>query len=347
MSENIFQRLIRNEDSMTELLCGLLSYKPIRDIVIKLFTFEKLSAYDVTYEDVDTQKIINGVRPDILIEIDNKICIVVENKIYPWTPLTKNQPKEYLSYILNGNFSHGYLVLLTPSCYYNIKEIKNRIENFIDKNEKCHITEKSETKFEILNTKSNNKLICCFLTWEDIINKINLSELSKLNNYIDDFLKLLCSYFAKIELTCSEVAKMYDKNTAEGLPKILKLIEGVTQFLQSKYEDSIYVEQKKRWWETEFGCYVRYNGKDILWFGLWMNYWKEHGVPLCYGVSNSYPASVVNIFRKIVPDYVSYTDNPNVMWYISNVDKKILVENAKDDLIKLIDEMTQKLIAAF
>ncbi len=34
-----------------------------------------------------------------------------------------------------------------------------------------------------------------------------------------------------------------------------------------------------------------------MWFGVWMDFWKEEGVPLCFGVDDKWPAAVAEAFR--------------------------------------------------
>ena len=75
---NVLSRLVKNEDSTTEMLCGLMSFSPVRDAVLRLFTENQITCTEVQSDDIDTQfDTKTHGRPDLYISND-KCTILVE-----------------------------------------------------------------------------------------------------------------------------------------------------------------------------------------------------------------------------------------------------------------------------
>ena len=75
---NVLSRLVKNEDSTTEMLCGLMQFSPVRDVVLRLFTKNQITCAKVQCDDIETQfDTKTHGRPDLYISND-KCTILVE-----------------------------------------------------------------------------------------------------------------------------------------------------------------------------------------------------------------------------------------------------------------------------
>ena len=281
---NVLSYLIGNENDTTEMFYALLVYKPFREIVIKLFTKGKFGADDISWDDIETQSRIGNIIPDMVFRND-KVSVLVEVKTNCYCGLTNNQPGSYLGW-LAGPEPKGsrFFVALIPSVYNHQEKLEKRIKCFQKSNE-------------------NNSVTDVIITWNKLIQAVAENDLRELNQYIRDFCSLLKSWYEvpTIKFISEETRLMYDRNNAISIRKILQTVEDVTSTLKQNGHE-IENSFNRLWWKSgEYGCYIKFKGNYLLFFGLWQDYWEKSGQPLCYGIDEEWDSSVCKAFRKDHP----------------------------------------------
>ena len=81
------------------------------------------------------------------------------------------------------------------------------------------------------------------------------------------------------------------------------------------------------------------NGKEVLWFGMWFDYWKDRGVPLCFGVSKDWKPNVITEFKKLNPNCVTFPPNDPTPYLTADIDQLTFLSNQS------ISEITDILVS--
>jgi len=274
---NIFYNLVKNETSVTELFCNLMSFKPFRLLFLNMIK-EKgrdINLEKIGYDCFDTEISLGKDekkhgRADILLSVDQNDEYIFEIKIESWCNLTGNQPESYLNYLNNDN---ERLIFIIPENYYHIEEICERW--------------KKHTDYGADNIKENS-----IIFWEEILKKIKDAELDKLNLFISEFVEIMNSnwlYYEEIDFTIEEVKLlelkeseedylMENSNVPKLINKIFKVIEGVKLSCDLKKDN---VSQ-----EPDYYGYLINNttfklDDDIaVWFGTQYDLWALKGCPV-------------------------------------------------------------------
>lgn len=279
-----------------------MAYKPIRDTILQLFTDKSIDVHKVNYYDIDSQlPIQNHGRPDISIDAGN-YTILVEVKVDENRKLEPNQPTEYIDWLNKQQSKETYFVALIPKAYKHITDLEDKV----------HCSEGYKT--------GKVNFIC--ITWEKVITEFESREIDYLNSYVIDFLGILKKWYLTepFTFTFGEVERMYNRETASGLKKLMLTIDKVYEKIRKGATD---YEVKKRFSENlgdngEYACYVYHQNDEILYFGLWVEYWEKEGVPFCYGVSLK--SKVKNKFLKLHPKCYKFPqDKP--AYYLCDIDK--------------------------
>jgi hypothetical protein len=321
---NILSHLIKNENDTTKLLYALLTYKPFSNALLRLFTNGKVGTADLSWDDMSIQTTIGGSIPDLSI-LGEGVNIVVEVKTTPWRGLTDNQPQSYLQWLAAQDASKaGYFVAIVPPGYDHLLELKRRITSFHDSN-------------------TLNPVTSSIVTWDDVLETLCESDLDQMNPYIRDFCDLLNSWYEipVTKFTFEEVCTMYDANTAKAIRKLLRVVEDVISGIEQKGYKVEHGFQKK-WWEREgeYGGYVKCDDQNVLWFGLWQDYWEKSGVPLCFGVQDrQWDARICKEFIRMHPNYTRFPSNDPRPFVLENIQKDIILS---EDPVARILSMLEK-----
>ena len=323
---NILSQIIKNENETTELFYGLLSYKPFRVALINLFTGSSENSEFVTWDDIYLQKHlqINSDKfiPDLSI-LNHNISILVEIKTDPRTKLTDNQPKTYMDWLANKNKSkHCYFVAVIPPDYAGLEKLNELVQ--------------SHEKRERTN-KVNSKIF----SWDDIVKTIKENDLDQLNVYIDDFCKLLSSWYNSpaISFSLFEVKMIYSTDTAKAMKKLMSLMEQVLIGLKQK-NFKVETSFNKKWWEDgEYSIYALRDNDCLLYFGLWQDFWEKNGAPLSIGVDKEWNVEVVNEFAKRHPDAISFVSgDSSCEFYVIPIPMDILMsDDATSQILEILN----------
>lgn len=320
---NIFDNIVKNEDTLTYLLVNMLRMKKFREAFLEV-VFKKtendlkeitvdLNKIKIDYNDITAQhNTVENGRPDIVIENDD-VSYFIEVKVSKSTGLTDNQPVGYLQELLQKNQKNKGLILLAPRGYKHLKVYTEGLKN-------------------------KNRLFTNEIVWKSIINQIEIDELELWNPIISEFHKLLKHWFLAppIILNLKNIETMYTSDTPTAISKIVKIVDEVVKELNKGF-DGIY---KKKHITHEYGCYIPIaNLKDTpLFFGEWFPYWKKSGNPFCICILTEeilVKNAFVNICNKMHFPEPELFDN----WHVTYLPKNEIGAND----IKLVEKITDKI----
>lgn len=247
----IFDNIVYNENSFTELFKNYMRYKTFRDQFISLIGIVPPNII-IDFEHFTTQVSSNNCRPDMRISSEN-VEVFIEIKVWN-TRLTENQPLGYIKELEKVTKQYKALILIIPNHYKYIFEYNRRNKEY--------------------STTINKKII----HWDDIIKFIEENEIHQGNPMISEFLELLKEWFEpkKININSDFIAAMNNKQTPES---INNLVEIITQ-LNTEVTKRGFITRKKNNFLEEYGFYVE-NDKFSLFIGEWFHYWQNEGKPLC------------------------------------------------------------------
>jgi len=280
----IFDNLVNNENSLTELFKNYFSYDIFRKDFIKLIDLFP-SEIIIEYENLTTQQNSNNCRPDMRIRSED-VEIFIEIKVWD-TSLTDNQPVGYLNELMRINKKYKGLVLIVPDNYKHLTEYLKR---------------QSEYGFSI-----PSKIIY----WSQIITFLEKESYFS-DSILQEFLKLLTEWFIpkKINIDSDFELLMNNNQTPESILKLINLIDGLNQELTKRGV----VTTKKRNFLEEYGFYVEHQNFNLF-VGEWFHFWQKTGQPLCLSLETD-NNHIKEIFLEKALEFAA--DVPtyyNVTWF--------------------------------
>jgi hypothetical protein len=296
-----------------------MKYKLYRDKFLSLFLKENLD--EISFEDFDTQKRTELGQPDINISTDS-FKIFIEVKVNKWTVLTPNQPDGYIKELSKEpRGKEKWLIFLVPRGYENENYILSEMKKYDD--------------------NINHKIIY----WESIIDIIKSSELDKLNPIFKNFVNLLEDWYIPrpIIFEWEEIMEIFSDEIPQGLKKLRDLVNDVVKKMTP--------ERKVKWSGTgtflgsEYGVYF-YNSKnqEVLFFGIWFDFWENQKKPLCFGVYPKYPKEVIDYFRNRYSTKIKVFNNWEVSWFDENIffapDNTEVIQKELEQLLNEINKIT-------
>ncbi len=308
----IFENLVYNENTFTELFKNLMRYKIFRKLFLEQINKDLLE-YEIPFEDFSTQKTTENGRPDLVISnLDMEIFI--EIKVYD-TALTINQPTGYLKE-LEKSKKIRQLVLLIPHDYKYLQEYNSRKEEL------------------------QSPIPCTTIYWENIIQKIEEEEIHDSNPILSEYLTLLKQWFEapKIFLDQQFMKFMNDKFTPQNLEKLSKIIHQLKDTLHKK---DIKIGGFNKKILDEYGFYYDTDSFKLF-IGEWFEYWKHSGSPLCFALKSNNDQTL-DRFKKVVVEQ-GYSEVKahryyDVQWHCSDI--KINTNLGEVD----INELANKIVA--
>ena len=286
---NLFQNIVNDENSFTELLCNLLNmnYIQFKEIFFEFLGIKNPEKYefDTQYRTEKGQK--NG-RPDLFISSDDDI-IFIEIKTNN-TGLTKNQPKGYLKELGKLDFKNKYLYFIVPKYYSHIDELNDKL----------------------LKYKTDSKIHTDKLFWDNFFEHSRKSFSSeKTNDILSEFFQLLKDWFGynHINLPRKGEIDMNVKEFGKLLLDFEKTVCNIENLISSNgFKTKRY---KCNGGEIGFDIYDK-KGEYIGSFEIWTELWAKNGDIFVFITENDY-----GIARK------EYMADGKTYAYIS-LDAKIL-----------------------
>jgi len=319
---------------MTNLLRALCALKPIRDVIVKLFTQDKFDAEEVDFECISTQLNIGDAIPDMCIQNIN-LRIAVEIKTSDWRGLTANQPQVYLRWLTTQQAQDKFFVFLKPPHYSD----QQWQEYSIRKNVFCA-------------ANPGHGITFVEITWADVLSALEETGLSSTCIYTRDFENLIKEWYfpTPIRFTHNElrVTSMFNTDAGNAIFKIFKFVDQIES--EFKRAGFTVIRRPRRQIglnsrDYVYGFDIECGGKNVLFLGLWMAFWMDHGFPLCISVWKGYPhPEVLQRFATSFADHFEYPLNdPNPSLVKGIIDQHLLMENAvhnvSEDLLKYLNEI--------
>ena len=96
---------------------------------------------------------------------------------------------------------------------------------------------------------------------------------------------------------------LFNKELPSALSKLDQLLTQV-QHKARAYKFQPSPRPRRLWVDEEYGFYFKNDiGREVLWFGVWIPFWRETGYPLCFGVDQNWPERVRQAFQEAYPGY--------------------------------------------
>lgn len=273
--KNIFYGVVNNENSMTELLCNFIAYKPFRDLFLNLFLPHDESN-NFKFEDFQTQFTVelNNSRPDLVVT-NEEYEILIEVKTSN-SGLTDNQPTTYLQHLYELDKRNKYLIFLVPFGYAHESDWASKVIEFMSSNNESTV----QTKI---------------IYWNDLIKAIQKSELFLVSEKINEFFNLLKLWFEikEVKFSSLEVSYMLKPEIPSIMIKLFEIINEVKTYCGKNFKTKL--ERS----EIEYTVFFKdIDNYDLLSFGIWYEFWIEHDSPLCYGMHIDWNEKKVNHFKS-------------------------------------------------
>jgi hypothetical protein len=247
---NLFQNIVNDENSFTELLCNLsnIEYLQFKEKFFKFLGIKNPEEYDFDTQ-YRTDKKQNNGRPDLIISSDETIFFI-ENKINN-ARLTKNQPKGYLKELAQTNYKEKNLYFIIPKYYSHKDELNAKLKNF----------------------NKGSKICTKIFFWDDFFEKYKKEDFSKTNNILSYFFQLIREWFGYDHITLPSKGdiEMNVKEFGKQLLKFEHTIRIVERLISNGYKT------KSLKINGEFGFRISKKDNILGYFEIWTELWAAKG----------------------------------------------------------------------
>jgi len=278
MSErrHIFYNVVKDENSLTELLRNFLEYALFRQLffrqVLKLTDVQVPAADEIT-----TQRRLGDFgQPDVYVST-SEADLFIEVKVNH-VGLTDSQPTRYLEYLLQSKKQHKKLFFLLPEGYGHKPEVENRVSTFCQRY--------LDQEMPLVSVHS----------WNEVIHLIDQYDLHRVSPLFADFRALLKSWFEPpvVILNAHLIRRMFQTDIPALLMKLYATIDTLSGTLSKEYQ----ITKKKN--ENEYGLYLyTREGTPLMYVGVWYGFWQQTGSPFCLAVAaHEHGADAVDRFRQ-------------------------------------------------
>lgn len=322
---NIFLQIIQNENDLVNVLHALLVYEPFRKLFFELLTGEK--DISIKWEDIASEYRLEQGRPDLVI-LNKHIIIFIEIKFTEWCKLTQNQPDGYIHELKKiSDNRKKLLVFLLPPNYFHKKTIDQCLQD---------------------NSNLDGLPKVSIVSWGDIIDLLENNELIYLNSNFRHFYEWLKYRYCErpISFSYEEIEMIYQPQLLTFIKKLTGLVEVVLDEIKNSGYSVSYSFQKD-WWNSEYGGYISINKIDVLWFGIWPEFWEKHDshAPLCFGVhKGEWNETVVKKFEETYPNFIVFREVDIKPYLVVPIEKRTLfATNPKNEILKEIFSWLNKI----
>ncbi|MDP2895164.1 MAG: hypothetical protein Q8Q12_01225 [bacterium] len=326
MRPNVLRYLPNDEKAVATLLRALCVLKPIREVVVRLFTDKEFGADKVEFEGLTTEFHIGEAIPDMCLQAD-RLCVIAEIKVSDRRGLTPNQPETYLLWLARQPVDHKFFVLLVPPQYAE----QHRQEY-----------ERRKAAFRAREPDAGVRFV--EINWLDLRSAFNEADLSEASVYARDFRALLEEWYipVPVKFTPRElgVTDMFSRDAAKAVCDLFDFINKIALKLE---REGFNIERafQKRWWdpEGEYGIYISCENQYVLWLGVWTAFWRDHGRPLCIAVQKGkwHPA-IIRRFKNAFPDHLTYPPNDSHPYLTKCIEQHLLGADAVRDVADWLQE---------
>jgi hypothetical protein len=272
--ESIFHKLVKNENSYTQLLRNLMVRNDVfRTEFLSLFFGEQKANHVLAAHIHSQYKLENGGQPDILI-LTSSSCLIIEIKTENLTGRTPKQvlrsvseddPVTYLHYLQSKSLM-GFdtaLVFLVPPAWKHWHDLEDEIA-------------------EITLNGAKKAVAVKQFSWTEVLSHFRRTDKISGDAFIEEFCNLVAERFGATGFVKEEIDSMaYDTISLATALKINSLIEE-TRVKALKVTDATPLQITR----DEFGFFFKKNNKWVLYFGCWPSGGDESPHALCFGVED-------------------------------------------------------------
>jgi hypothetical protein len=321
-NKSVFENIVKNENAFTELFYNYLKFGVFRVLLLDIITFD-FDKQSIKYSNFETQyPLSNFGRPDLAL-LTNEVEILFEIKVNN-TSLTLNQPTSYYNYLKTKKTKkHKALILIAPDNYYDLDRYNRELSIIKGSNDEIH----TQTIY-----------------WNDIVRLIEKKDIPEISPLFKEYTNFLTIWFQmkSIFLDSLNITNMFGKEFPESLFKTLAIIDNVFKELK-KQEFNVWRTNDKNF--KEYGFAFQLPNDETLFFGLWFNYWRDNGNPICIGLDGDSKTQIeiINneLIHKNLSELIHYKD-----WYVTFIDKTTLMDiNSEKIISKLLSDIAFKLDA--
>jgi hypothetical protein len=253
--ESVFYHLVKDEDSLSELLCNLLRYPGLRAILRRLISAAVGNAMPpFLFRDVSSQvRTADGSeRPDFVIRADNWF-VAVESKRGS-RGLTAAQRQGYPETFDEVSEELRYLIFLVPEGY-------------------CHSPEIHELRLRC------KRATVAIVSWTDLVESVQSSAMAK-GEIFREFLALVTKWFTAKTVMIPEEGTMSlnVRESGSAYYAVLELITSVQQNMSGTHSTTEEIN------DDGYGFAVNDSHGQALWFGIDYDFWKQTGYVLSLAV---------------------------------------------------------------
>ena len=276
-TNSVFDNIVKNENAFTELFYNYLKFGVFRVLLLDLIAFD-FDKENIKYSNFDTQYSLSKFgRPDLAL-LTNEVEILFEIKVYN-TSLTLNQPTAYYNYLKTKNTKkHKALILIAPDNYYDLDRYNRELSVIND---------------------NNDEIFTQIIYWNDIVRQIEKKDIPEISPLFKEYTNFLTVGFQmkSIFLDSLNVTNMFGKEFPESLFKTLVIVDNVFRELK---------KQKFKVWRTndkyfeEYGFAFQLPDDEVIFFGMWFDYWRDNGNPICIGLDGDSKTHVEIINNELI-----------------------------------------------
>lgn len=270
--ENIFEGLVTNERTYTELFRNLCRYRFFRDEFARFViegskkdetqTTPALSGFSFTFPQIDTQWYAedSGTYPDVVIDTDD-LRLVIEMKTNTWTGFQPSQPETYLEDLAHHKAEVKGLLLLMPKYHSHERAITDKIDK--------------------PRNDADEQLLILVLYWEDFIQRLMDAGAQELNSVFRDYIDLSNEWFAngRIILRPTQCSTL-QQSMGQALFSLRALIEVIHARFSSSSSKKL---SRIKMTDYDFGFFISDADKTIGYFGVANFAWIYGPSPLLIG----------------------------------------------------------------
>lgn len=278
---NIFDGLVTNERTYTELFRNMCRYQFFRDAFARFVRDHRsqdqsrattaLADFSFGFAHVETQYYSedSGTYPDVIIDT-GELRLVIEIKTNTWTEFQESQPDTYVADLKRHDDREQGLVVLIPRYHSHQESIIRKID--------VHRKDRGDRPFILL------------LYWEDFIQRLEDAGARELNSVFRDYLDVSNDWFVNGRITLSST---HISVLQKPMGRTLFSLRALVEVIHSRFSHSAGIKLSRiRMTDYDFGFYISDADKTIGYFGIANYAWIYGPSPVLFGVHSEYVGNV-------------------------------------------------------
>lgn len=311
MLNSVFDKVVVNENSQTQLLCNFMRRDDeFRTKVLTLFLPEAVASKVRPHEIRREVSLLEGGRPDITIEAQG-VCALIEVKASTRCELRENQDVReklgsYAVFLKRNNAACKRFGFLVPRDFDALEGLNSR-------------TREAREQLGDIEPK--------IVYWDQILAIIE--KLQSRDGLFEEYRGFLAQKFGPIGFDQEEIQMLSSTAFLRPFLKLTHLIRQIEIKCKKEFRTDFQTSR------DEVALYIKAQGsrESLLYFGVWKDFAEQGGSPICYGVLDSWKsAGTFSMICERNKRIVKKFGNSNE-WILVSVDPKVLdVENAAETI---------------